>query len=212
MLDIILESLQDPSFIFKPLTSSKDLWADIEAFQPGLILTDKLMADRSGNDIIQQVRQSPRYCAIPIIILSGQTDLAEKVLTLQLGADDYLTKPFSPEELKARVIAVIRRSRRSSMLDSQTAKSPLVINAAAHTVTIFEREIALTLTEYKILELLNSHVKHTVTRGDIVIQALGSTHVSGRTIDVHIASLRYKLGEFGRNIVTVRGIGYKLTG
>lgn len=210
VLELIVDCLADEKLSVMPLSSAENIFSDLESFKPDVILTDKMMPIISGNDVIQKIRQSADYASTPIFVLTGQTDETQKLDTFEMGADDYLTKPFSPGELKARVFALARRTKRAPN-DSAKTDSPLKIDLSAHRVVLNETEISLTLTEFKILNVLQQKMSLTVSRDDLLKQALGSQFVSGRTIDVHITALRRKLGDFGKKIITVRGIGYRLT-
>ncbi len=210
ILELIVDCLSDEKFELFPVSSGDNIISVIERFKPDVILTDKVMPTLSGDDVIKKIRQSALYSMTPIFVITGQTGETEKIGTFEIGADDYLTKPFSPGELKARVMALARRTKRTTSPVRPIDNSPLKIDTAAHRVSVNEAEIALTLTEFKILEILQQKVTHTVSRDELLKHALGSQFVSGRTIDVHITALRRKLGTYGKNIITVRGVGYRL--
>jgi DNA-binding response OmpR family regulator len=210
VLDVIVDILSDGNFELLPLSSPVNLIDQVEKFKPHVILTDKMMPVLSGNDVIKQIRENTKFSATPIFVVTALTDVDSKVDTFEIGADDYLTKPFTPGELRARVMALARRSRRNARATLTAADSPLQIDSASHHATLNNQELSLTLTEFKILETLQKKITQTITRDELIKQALGSQFVTGRTIDVHITALRKKLGAFGRNIITVRGVGYRL--
>jgi DNA-binding response OmpR family regulator len=211
MLDLIAECLADDNFELKSISSAINILSDIETFKPDLILTDKLMPHTSGHEVITQIRQSPKYFSTPILVLTGLISEKDKIESLDIGADDYITKPFSPAELKARVRAHARRSKREARQSEATKKMGLFIDPQTQKATLFDEELSLTLTEFKILSLLYINLNKIVSRDLLLKEAFSSSVVTGRNVDVHIVSLRRKLGNCGKDLISVRGVGYKLS-
>ena len=147
---------------------------------------------------------------VPILMLTAKSAEADRVVGLELGADDYMTKPFSPRELVARVKALLRRSAGYQLPAERIKRGELSIDSASHEVACGHRKIELTATEFRLLEFLAAHPGFVHSRSALIEGALGSDiTVLERTIDVHIMSLRRKLGKCGEWIETVRGFGYK---
>ncbi|MHB9144434.1 MAG: response regulator [Symbiobacteriia bacterium] len=179
--------------------------------QPDLLVLDWMLPGQSGLDVARQVRQQG---ATPVIMLTARSEESDKLLGLELGADDYLTKPFSMRELVARIRAVLRRARPEAGGQSDAADliafGDIVIDLAAHTVRRGDEEIALTATEYKLLTLLAHRPNRVFSRLQLMEAAVGDYYEGyERTIDSHISHLRRKLG-LETLIQTVYGTGYKL--
>ncbi|MEO0085940.1 MAG: response regulator transcription factor [candidate division WOR-3 bacterium] len=177
---------------------------------PDLIVLDLMLPDMDGADVCRQLKETERLAQVPVIMLTARADEADRVLGLELGADDYVTKPFSPRELVARVRAVLRRRQRGEdpeHLDFGT----LSISPGRHVVTVGGERVELTTTEFRILLLLARKPGWVFSR-DQILESLwgGEKAVLDRTIDVHIKNIRDKLGKAGVLIRNVRGVGYKL--
>ena len=183
----------------------------LESFQPNVIMLDQMMPGKSGRDVIREIRGHARFSEIPIMMVTGLDGEAEKIQALEMGADDYVTKPFSVKELIARANALVRRSQSThrSQQKNLTVKD-LTVDFSAHRVLLRGNEVALTLTEFKILWELLRQSGQVLTRDKLRERALGNLNVTDRTIDVHMASLRKKLDDMGESIETVRGVGYRM--
>jgi DNA-binding response OmpR family regulator len=161
--------------------------------------------------VIKEIRSSANFSEIPIMLVTGLDSEAEKIQALELGADDYVTKPFSVKEVIARCHALMRRSKAAHKAEqANLTVKDLNVDFAAHRVMLRGKEVPLTLTEFKILVELLRQAGQVLTRDKLREKALGNLNVTDRTIDVHIASLRKKLEDMGDNIETVRGVGYRL--
>ncbi|MCE3009358.1 MAG: response regulator transcription factor [Proteobacteria bacterium] len=183
----------------------------LESFQPTLVILDQMMPGKSGKEIMKEIRSSAKFSEIPVMMVTGLDGEAEKVEALELGVDDYVTKPFSVREVIARAKALVRRSRAAhKSLQQNLVVKDLTVDFAAHKVLLKGQEIALTLTEFKILVELLKQSGLVLTRDKLRERALGNLNVTDRTIDVHMASLRKKLHEMGDAIETVRGVGYRM--
>ena len=178
---------------------------------PDLIILDLMLPDMDGFEICKYLKRNNRFSAIPIIMLTAKGEETDKILGLELGADDYVTKPFSPKELAARVKAVLRRHSQKELSEKIEIGNILEIEPGKHEVRIKGQMIELTSTEFKILKLLASKKGWVFTRDQILDYLWGKEKaVVDRTIDVHINHLREKLGEEARFIKNIRGVGYKL--
>jgi two-component system alkaline phosphatase synthesis response regulator PhoP len=178
---------------------------------PDLILLDLMLPGIGGLDLCRALKQSERTRHIPVVMLTAKSEDADVVAGLEIGADDYITKPFSPRVLLARVRAVLRRSGSGPVAeDAVLVVETLRIHPGRHEVTLAGETIHLTLTEFKILHFLARHPGWVYTRDQIIDAVRGEDYaVTDRAIDVQIVGLRKKLGEQGNVIETVRGIGYR---
>lgn len=177
---------------------------------PSLVLLDLMLPRLDGLEVCRRLKQDPKTAHIPIIILSVKDSEADIVAGLELGVDDYVTKPFSPRILTSRVRAVLRRSEREARPKKLIKIDGLVIDASRHEVSMDGKNITLTMTEFKLLKYMAERPGRVLTRDQLMSGVLGEDSVViDRTIDVHVASLRKKLGKYAPYIVTVRGLGYK---
>ncbi|MGE5611828.1 MAG: response regulator transcription factor [Bacillota bacterium] len=177
---------------------------------PDLIVLDVMMPGLDGLDVCQQLRSDERTARVPIIMLTARATEADRIVGLEMGADDYVTKPFSPRELLARVKAVLRRSTMQNEPPELIRHGRIVIDVARHEVTYDAKPVALTATEFRILQFMASRPGRVLSRDEIIDGALDRDNaVYDRTIDVHMTSIRRKLGKGGEHIETVRGFGYK---
>ena len=178
--------------------------------KPDLVVLDLMMPGMSGLEVCKQLRADARMGRVPIIMLTAKAAETDKIVGLEMGADDYVTKPFSVRELLARVRAVLRRSEPAAPANGIIRRGPLVIDVSSHEVTWDSQRVHLTATEFRILEYLVRRPGWVMSRNDIIDAALGrDVAVFQRTIDVHMTALRKKLGAGGAHIETVRGVGYK---
>lgn len=179
---------------------------------PDLILLDLLLPGLDGLEVCRQLKGDTRTRPIPIIMLTAKGEETDIVTGLELGADDYMTKPFSPRVLLARIRTALRR--RATEVPAETAPlkfKDLVINPGRHEVLLADRPLDLTVTEFHLLHLLARRPGWVFTRSQIVKEVHGEDFaVTERSVDVHIVGLRKKLGAFGKSLETVRGIGYRL--
>ncbi len=178
---------------------------------PDLIILDLMLPDADGIEICKNLKKRDKYSSIPIIMLTAKGEETDKILGLEFGADDYVTKPFSPRELVARVKAVLRRQQKVDKSEKLDVDGILLIDTEKHEVTVEGQKIDLTSTEFRILKLFVSNKSKVFSRYDILDHLWGDEKiVLDRTIDVHIKNLRDKLGKAGQFIKNIRGIGYKL--
>lgn len=181
-------------------------------FSPDLILLDIMLPGVDGLEVCRKLKADPQTARMPIIMLTALSEEADIVTGLELGADDYVTKPFSPRVLLARVKAALRRDEPGTLLPTQERIDlhGIVMDLSRHKVTVEGEVITLTSTEFKTLHLLASQPGRVFTRYQIVDGVHGSDYpVTDRSVDVQIVGLRKKLGRAGKNIETVRGIGYR---
>ncbi len=207
---LVAYNLRKEGFEVKSFLHGKDALKELEKEKPDIILLDIMLPDIDGFDICKTIRSSKDLKDIPIIMLTAKDTEIDKVVGLELGADDYITKPFSFRELIARIKAVLRRY--NMHLDKPQKQSKhFYLDKDTFSIVIKGKKIPLTKTEFKLLNLLVSNPRKVFEREQLLEKVWGEKQydVYDRTIDVHIKKLREKLGEFGKKIKTVRGIGYK---
>jgi two-component system phosphate regulon response regulator PhoB len=186
----------------------------LEALQPDLIVLDVMLPGQDGFDLCRRIRQGGKLARTPVIFLTARSDEVDRVLGLEIGGDDYITKPFSPRELVARIKAHLRRSETDTdPKPTQLTMGPFRIDPGARRVYQNEREIELTSTEFKLLEFFIGHAGHAWSREQLLREVWGEQHfVTPRTVDVHIRRLREQIEEKPEEpefLVTVRGFGYR---
>ncbi len=178
--------------------------------KPDAIVVDLMLPGMDGLEVCRMLRASNATSGTPIIILTAKASESDRVVGLEIGADDYMTKPFSPRELAARIKALLRRSAGYGRPPAPLRHGSLTIDPASHSVHCGGRAVELTATEYRLLQFLASHPGFVYSRAALIDGALGrDVTVLERTVDVHIMSLRRKLGRCGACVETVRGFGYK---
>ena len=180
---------------------------------PDLILLDLMLPGMDGLEVCKRLRMEPRTARIPIIMLTAKGGESDRVVGLEMGADDYVAKPFSPRELVARVKAVLRRAAASAEEGdlAALAHGELQLDPGRHEVLVEGKPVTLTATEFRLLQVLLKRPGQVFSRDRLIDGAIGEdAHVVDRTIDVHVTALRKKLGKAGAMIETVRGVGYRL--
>jgi len=182
--------------------------------RPDLVILDLMLPGISGYDILAELRSREETRDVGVILLTARREEADRIRGLSLGADDYLTKPFSPQELILRVAAVLRRLQAPAVAaGSAITAGPLSIDRAAHRVMLDGTELSLTVTEYKLLLTLVERRGRVQTRPQLLETVWeAQPDIQTRTVDMHIQRLRTKLGDAGRLIETVRGFGYRFRG
>jgi len=211
IVDTITEYFTNQDFRVKGAANSQELFSLLNRNKPDLIILDLTLPGMHGLEVCRSLRQDDKYSSIPIIILSANREENDKVSGLDIGADDYMVKPFSLKELEARIKAVMRREDPLGRTKLINIGQILEIDRDQQEVRLNGKPVMLTPTEFKILECLASR-KNTAFSRDRVLDFLWGEEkiVIGRTIDVHIRHLREKLGDAGKFIKNVRGIGYKI--
>jgi two-component system phosphate regulon response regulator PhoB len=182
----------------------------VEAAPPELIVLDLMLPDQDGLDFCRRLKAQPATAGIPIVMLTAKGEEADIVAGLEMGADDYVTKPFSPRVLLARIRAVLRRDREPAAGEAPLRVGELTIHLGRHEVLAAGEPAALTATEFRVLLVLARRPGWVFTRGQIAGEIHGDDVVTDRAIDVQIVGLRKKLGAAGRQIETIRGVGYRL--
>lgn len=207
--DIEVYTLNSTGFEAKGFPDAAAFREALTIEKPDLIILDIMLPVEDGVELLKFLRNSPDTCKIPVIMATAKGMEYDKVQSLDLGADDYLVKPFGMMEMVSRVKAVLRRCK-STEVQHLLKTGGLVVNLDEHTVTIDNERIQLTLKEFELLRLFLSHPGIAFTRDQLLNDIWGSDYVSEtRTVDMHIRTLRGKLADYGKMIETVRGIGYR---
>ncbi|MDY0360525.1 MAG: response regulator transcription factor [Desulforegulaceae bacterium] len=185
----------------------------MEREKPDLVLLDLMLPGMDGFDVAKKIRNSQKFKKLPIIMLTAKGEEADVVTGLELGADDYISKPFSPRVLLARIKSVLRRNSiedEAESTDKEIVFKDLRIHSGRHLVTLGKESLTLTHSEFEILKFLVSKPGWVFTRSQIVDAIHGESYpVTERSVDVQIVGLRKKLGGYGAYIETVRGVGYR---
>ncbi len=210
LIELVRYNLEKEGFrVLSAFDGETGMSIAVEEF-PDAIIMDLMLPGIDGLDVCRRLRAAERTAQIPVIMLTAKSSESDRVVGLELGADDYVTKPFSPRELAARVKAVLRRSSPRPPSPDLVRRGELVVDLERHEVSCGGLQISLTATEYRLLTLLASRPGRVFSRDEIIDATLGrDVTVLGRTVDVHVVSLRRKLGKCGKWIETVRGFGYR---
>lgn len=195
-------------------TTGNDALRAAREERPDVVVLDLMLPGVSGYEVLRELRQRPETRDVGVILLTSRREEADRIKGFSLGADDYLSKPFSPQELTLRVAALLRRLQAPAVAGgSSLIEGPLVIDRAAHRVTLDGSELQLTATEYKLLSILVERRGRVQTRPQLLeIVWEAQPDIQTRTVDMHVQRLRAKLGELGEMIETVRGFGYRFRG
>lgn len=208
--DLMLYALNTAGFQAKGLHDGKDLSEALKSETPRLIILDIMLPGEDGISILKRLKRHAGTENIPIIIASAKGTEYDKVLGLDLGADDYLAKPFGMMEMISRVKAVLRRTFPNDA-EKILQAGALELNITQHAARLDGKPIELTLKEYELLRLFMEHTGRVFTREVLLSKIWDSDYAGGtRTVDVHVGTLRTKLGAYGELIKTVRGVGYKM--
>ena len=211
ILELLRYNLSKDGYQVKAVASGEAALVAAREFGPELILLDLMLPGLDGLEVCRRLKAHPQTQTIPIIMLTAKGEDADIVSGLELGADDYVTKPFSPRVLTARLRAILRRKPRPDATEREVvARHSLTIDPPRHLVQVDAANIDLTATEFAILHFLASRPGWVFTRNQIIEGVKGDDYpVTDRSVDVQIVSLRRKLGEAGVYIETVRGVGYR---
>lgn len=208
--DIEVYALKSTGFEARGFEDAESFFEALKDETPELIVLDVMLPGISGVEILRRLRNSPDTSGIPVIMATAKGMEYDKVESLDLGADDYLVKPFGMMEMVSRVKAVLRRCRPAQVSRILRAEG-LELNLDAHTVTADGQRVDLTFKEFEILKLFMTHPNMVFTREQLFNDVWGEDFIGEtRTVDMHIRTLRQKLGDHGQLISTVRGVGYRM--
>ena len=205
--DFVIYTLNSQGMEARGFGLPSEFWQAVAEAMPSLVLLDVMLPEEDGLSVLKKLRDSARTAKLPIIMLTAKGTEYDKVLGLDAGADDYVSKPFGMMELLSRIRALLRRT------EAETGRyrcGTLTVDPGRHTVTVGDREVALTQKEFELLCLLLKNRGQVLSREQLIENVWGYAFTGeSRTVDVHVRTLRQKLGEAGAYIETVRGYGYK---
>jgi phosphate regulon transcriptional regulator PhoB len=212
ILEVIAYNLKREGYDVVTSTSGEDGLEKIERTKPNLVVLDLMLPEIDGIELCRKLKSDPVTQSIPVIMVTAKGEESDVVLGLGVGADDYVTKPFSPRELTARVKAVLRRakSRGETGVRERVAFEGVVIDPQRHEVKVDGETVMLTATEFRLLHFLASHPGRVFTRDHLLTRVVGEDAiVIDRNIDVHVRAIRKKLGARRDLVETIRGVGYR---
>jgi DNA-binding response OmpR family regulator len=212
ILELVTVTLKKERFRVREFADGLGFLASLSREVPDLVFLDLMLPDIDGFEVCRRMKRDARTAQVPIIMLTARAEESDRVSGLELGADDYIVKPFSPKELAARAKAVLRRSgKQADKPRKMDMGGGLVIDPDAFEATVDGKPVELTTTEFKIIQLLATRRGWVFSRERILDHLWGDEkNVTDRTVDVHIKHLRDKLGPAGKVIRNIRGVGYKL--
>lgn len=210
--DLMIYTLNASGYVAEGFSDGKSFFEALATKTPQLIMLDIMLPGEDGLTILKRLRSQALTADIPVIMATAKGTEYDKVIGLDLGADDYLAKPFGMMEMVSRVKAVLRRAARKNNV--QTLRNGgLELNPSEHTVSVFGERVQLTLKEFELLRKFMSNLGLVFTRDQLLSSIWGSDFIGEtRTVDVHIGTLRTKLGVCGEYIETIRGVGYRMEG
>lgn len=206
---LVCYALVKEGFGIKGFAFPGEFWAEMENEVPELILLDIMLPEEDGLSILKKLQADSKYENVPVIMLTAKDSEFDKVTGLDMGADDYIAKPFGMTELLSRIRAVLRRYEKTNKTKEYRI-GDLYVNHEKHIVMVADKEVALSFKEYTLLSFLLEANGNVVSREVLLNRVWGEFYDESRTLDVHIRKLRVKLGTAGELIQTVRSIGYKI--
>ena len=210
--ELVVHHLKREGYQVSAASGGEEALRLVQAAPPDLVILDLMMPAMDGLEVCRRLRQDPATASLPIVMLTAKGDEVDRVLGLEIGADDYVVKPFSPKELLARVRAVLRRSRPAPGA-APLRLGALVIDLGTHTASVGGLALALTPKEFDLLRALVEARGRVLSREFLLDRVWGysrASEIESRTVDVHVRRLRVKLGPEGRRILTVKSVGYRL--
>ncbi|OYV18153.1 MAG: two-component system, OmpR family, phosphate regulon response regulator PhoB [Methylococcaceae bacterium NSP1-1] len=211
--EMLMMVLEQAGFVPIAAADAEDAQKSLDDNLPDLILLDWMLPGISGVEWARRLKKEPIYRDIPIILLTARGEEEDKVRGLEIGADDYVSKPFSPKELVARIRAVLRRSGKIQG-QAQITLGDLMLDTEQHRLSIGDKQLEVSPTEFRLMHFFMTHPDKVYSRTQLLDQVWGrSVYIEERTIDVHIRRLRKILEEYGREdlVQTVRGFGYRFS-
>lgn len=211
MAELVSMRLTRDQYAVEVVHDGREAVSRAKMSQPDLVLLDIMLPGLNGVEVLRELKNDPRSAHIPVIMLTAKGEDSDVVVGLQLGADDYVAKPFSMSVLLARIAAALRRNEAAPQDRSILTAGGIQVNQETHQVQVHGEPISLTLTEFRLLAAIISARGRVLTRNQLIDHAMGmDAVVTDRTIDVHLTALRRKLGSARKYIQTVRGVGYRL--
>lgn len=209
--DLLRHYLERAGHIVEVVTNGTEVMPSVRARTPGLIVLDVMLPGMDGLHVCQALRHDPTTAAIPIIMLTARGEESDRIRGLELGADDYVVKPFSPKEVVARVAALLRRVERPAAPSSTLHHGPISIDLERHQVRVGDAEVRLTAKEFLLLQYLIEHRGRVLSRDLLLTDVWGYQYTGGtRTVDVHVRRLREKIPLLATALTTIKQFGYRL--
>ena len=210
ILELVRMNLDQSGFDTRCAASGNDALDLLRSDPPDLVVLDLMLPDRSGTEVCREIRSDAKLRDLPVIMLTARAEEVDRIVGLELGADDYVTKPFSPRELLLRIRAVLRRRTHGDTEDRPLERDGLRLDVGRHRCSVDGEEVALTAKEFGLLQALMEQPGRVLTREQLIARVWGDDiAVTLRTIDTHLKRLREKLGRAGGLIDTIRGVGYR---
>lgn len=210
---LVCYALAKEGYEIKGLSLPSEFWKEIQEEIPELILLDIMLPEEDGISILKKLREDKKYQDIPVIMITAKTSEFDKVTGLDMGADDYITKPFGMTELASRVNAVLRRYKKTKVVNTKEfVLGNLYVNPEKHIIKLNGEDLVLSFKEYSLLLILLEAEGKVVSREELLTKVWGEFYEESRTLDVHIRKLRVKLENSDVKIETVKNIGYKIGG
>jgi phosphate regulon transcriptional regulator PhoB len=209
--NLVVHHLTRDGFRCRTAATGAEALASIRTAAPDLVVLDLMLPEMNGLEVCRRLRTDPSTAGVPIIMLTAKSDEVDRIVGLEMGADDYVAKPFSPKELVARVRAVLRRARPGET-SRPLAAGTVSLDTARHLVTVGGRPVGLTPKEFDLLHALLEAAGRVLSREHLLNRVWGyarADEIESRTVDVHIRRLRAKLGAEERRIATIKGVGYR---
>jgi len=212
LLELLQFNLAKAGYETSTASNGRQALESLSLRTPDLILLDVMLPELSGTEVAGRVRANPATAHIPIIMLTAKGEDVDQIVGLAVGADDYVTKPFSNKVLLARIEAVLRRSSKPGAENRHLTLGPVRVSSDTHEVWVDDQPVKLTLTEFRLLSAMMQAGGKVLTRAALMNKAIGpGITVTERTIDVHMTAIRKRLGPHSGMIKTVRGVGYRMT-
>ena len=211
--DLLAFHLERDGYLIATAATGPEALHQAARERPDLIVLDLMLPGFDGREVCRRVRQDPATASVPVIMLTAKGDEVDRVVGLELGADDYVVKPFSPREFLARVRAVLRRARQSDAGPGPLSAGAITLNPSTYAVAAAGAAVALTPKEFALLRALLDARGRVLSREFLLDRVWGyarASEIESRTVDVHVRRLRAKLGDEGRRILTVKNAGYRI--
>jgi len=211
LAEVVRYNLEREGYRCRCVADGTSALVELRREQPDVLILDRMLPGMSGDEVINKLRREPNTAGIPVLMLTAKSEESDELIGFALGADDYVTKPFSMKLLLARVDALLRRVSAPAAGSDVLTAGPICLDRSRHELKVNDESVTLTSTEFGLLWELLAARGRVLSRDQLIDAVLGgSTVVTDRTIDVHVAALRKKLGKASALIQTVRGVGYTL--
>ncbi len=208
---LLAHYLQKAGFETSVVSSGRDVLPQVRKDPPALLLLDVMLPGLDGLEVCRALRADVNTAAVPIIMLTAKAEESDRIVGLELGADDYITKPFSPNEVVARIRALLRRAHRTDSPENRLTYGALSVDLDRHVVRVGVLEVRLTAKEFLLLQYLMQHRGRVLSRDLLLSDVWGYSYTGGtRTVDVHVRRLREKVPLLAEAVVTIKQFGYKL--